>query len=93
MLLGRAYEVRIDGHPAPQATLMKRSSKRGSRRAAVGSRAVGRRLRDFGAFLCGVSALAFAIGVYLPLATMADLRGGWCGFCARGKKEAAARQW
>ena len=31
-----------------------------------------------GAMLCGVSGLAFAIGVYLPLATMAPLYVGGC---------------
>jgi uncharacterized oligopeptide transporter (OPT) family protein len=33
---------------------------------------------SIGAMLCGVSGLAFAIGVYLPLATMAPLYLGGC---------------
>ena len=33
---------------------------------------------SIGAMLCGVSGLAFAIGVYLPLATMAPLYVGGC---------------
>jgi uncharacterized oligopeptide transporter (OPT) family protein len=37
-----------------------------------------------GAFLCSVSPLAFAIGVYLPLATMAAI---FLGGCVRGLSE------
>ena len=33
---------------------------------------------SIGAMLCGVSGLAFAIGVYLPLATMAPIFVGGC---------------
>jgi uncharacterized oligopeptide transporter (OPT) family protein len=40
-----------------------------------------------GAMLCGVSGLAFAIGVYLPLSTMAALYFGGCvrAFAERGR--------
>ena len=42
-----------------------------------------------GALLCGVSPLAFAIGVYLPLATMAAIFVGGCvrALCERGQAE------
>ena len=43
--------------------------------------------RAFGAMLCGVSGLAFAIGVNLPLSTMAAL---YVGGCVRGLVERLA---
>jgi uncharacterized oligopeptide transporter (OPT) family protein len=42
-----------------------------------------------GAMLCGVSGLAFAIGVYLPLATMAPLYVGGCVRALLEKRGAA----
>jgi hypothetical protein len=44
---------------------------------------------SLGAMLCGVSGLAFAIGVYLPLATMAPLYVGGCvrALADRGRAE------
>jgi uncharacterized oligopeptide transporter (OPT) family protein len=46
---------------------------------------------SIGAMLCGVSGLAFAIGVYLPLATMAPLYVGGCvrALAERGRGPAA----
>jgi uncharacterized oligopeptide transporter (OPT) family protein len=44
---------------------------------------------SLGAMLCGVSGLAFAIGVYLPLASMAPLYVGGCvrALADRGRAE------
>ena len=48
---------------------------------------------SIGAMLCGVSGLAFAIGVYLPLATMAPLFVGGCvrALCDRKQQGAEAK--
>src|SRR5260221_2178674 len=47
---------------------------------------------SIGAILCGVSGLAFAIGVYLPLATMAPLYVGGCVRALGGTGQTAAGQ-
>jgi putative OPT family oligopeptide transporter len=78
MLLGGAYEFGSAEVPAPQATLMK---------TVIEGVLAGDLPWDLvltggglsaGAMLCGVSGLAFAIGVYLPFATMAPLFVGGC---------------
>jgi putative OPT family oligopeptide transporter len=73
LLLGSAYEFGSKEIPAPQATLMKTVIEG----VLAGDLPWGLVLTgaglSFGAMLCGVSGLAFAIGVYLPLATMAPL--------------------
>jgi uncharacterized oligopeptide transporter (OPT) family protein len=78
LLLGRAYEFGSRDIPAPQATLMKTIIEG----VLAGELPWGLVLTGaglaVGALLCGVSALAFAIGVYLPLATMAPLYVGGC---------------
>jgi putative OPT family oligopeptide transporter len=78
MLLGRAYEFGSRDIPAPQATLMKTIIEG----VLAGELPWGLVLTgaglSIGAMLCGVSGLAFAIGVYLPLATMAPLYVGGC---------------
>jgi putative OPT family oligopeptide transporter len=78
MLLGTAYEFGSKAIPAPQATLMKTIIE-GVLAGALpwGLVLTGAGL-SIGAMLCGVSGLAFAIGVYLPLATMAPLYVGGC---------------
>jgi putative OPT family oligopeptide transporter len=78
LLLGRAYEFGSREIPAPQATLMKTIIE-GVLSGALpwGLVLTGAGL-SVGAMLCGVSGLAFAIGVYLPLATMAPLYVGGC---------------
>jgi uncharacterized oligopeptide transporter (OPT) family protein len=78
MLLGKAYEFGSPEIPAPQATLMKTIIE-GVLAGALpwGLVLTGAGL-SVGAMLCGVSGLAFAIGVYLPLATMAPLYVGGC---------------
>jgi putative OPT family oligopeptide transporter len=69
MLLGTAYTFGSKDIPAPQATLMKTIIE-GVLAGALpwGLVLTGGGLA-IGAMLCGVSGLAFAIGVYLPLAT------------------------
>ena len=78
LLLGNAYEFGSKDIPAPQATLMKTIIE-GVLSGALpwGLVLTGAGLA-VGAMLCGVSGLAFAIGVYLPLATMAPLYVGGC---------------
>src|SRR5512139_2967693 len=78
LLLGSAYEFGSKEIPAPQATLMKTIIE-GVLAGALpwGLVLTGAGLA-IGAMLCGVSGLAFAIGVYLPLSTMAPLYVGGC---------------
>jgi putative OPT family oligopeptide transporter len=78
LLLGSAYTFGSKEIPAPQATLMK-TIVEGVLAGALpwGLVLTGAGLA-LGAMLCGVSGLAFAIGVYLPLSTMAPLYVGGC---------------
>jgi putative OPT family oligopeptide transporter len=84
MLLGNAYTFGSKEVPAPQATLMKTVIEG----VLAGDLPWGLVLTgaglSAGAMLCGVSGLAFAIGVYLPFATMAPL---YVGGCARALVE------
>jgi putative OPT family oligopeptide transporter len=78
MLLGSVYTFGSAEVPAPQATLMKTVIEG----VLAGDLPWGLVLTgaglSAGAMLCGVSGLAFAIGVYLPFATMAPLYVGGC---------------
>jgi len=78
ILLGSAYSFGSKEIPAPQATLMKTIIEG----VLAGELPWGLVLSGagvvLGAMLCGVSGLAFAIGVYLPLSTMAPLYVGGC---------------
>jgi putative OPT family oligopeptide transporter len=78
LLLGSAFTFGSRELAAPQATLMKTIIE-GVLAGALpwGLVLTGGGLA-VGAMLCGVSGLAFAIGVYLPLATMAPLYVGGC---------------
>jgi putative OPT family oligopeptide transporter len=78
LLLGSAYTFGSREIPAPQATLMKTIIE-GVLAGALpwGLVLTGGGLA-IGAMLCGVSGLAFAIGVYLPLSSMASLFVGGC---------------
>jgi len=89
LLLGSAYEFGSKAIPAPQATLMKTIIE-GVLAGALpwGLVLTGAGL-SIGAMLCGVSGLAFAIGVYLPLATMAPL---YLGGCVRALAERRLRR-
>ncbi|MDQ2970458.1 MAG: oligopeptide transporter, OPT family [Acidobacteriota bacterium] len=81
ILLGQAYTFGSKEIPAPQATLMKTIIEG----VLAGQLPWGLVLTGGGlaisAMLCGVSGLAFAIGVYLPLASMAPI---YVGGCVRG---------
>jgi len=76
MLLGSAYTFGSKDIPAPQATLMKTIIEG----VLAGELPWGLVLTGgglaIGGMLCGVSGLAFAIGVYLPLSTMGALYVG-----------------
>jgi putative OPT family oligopeptide transporter len=78
MLLGHAYEFGSREIPAPQATLMKTIIEGVLSGALPWDLVLTGAGLAIGAMLCGVSGLAFAIGVYLPLATMAPLFVGGC---------------
>jgi putative OPT family oligopeptide transporter len=84
LLLGNVYTFGSKEVPAPQATLMKTVIEG----VLAGDLPWGLVLTgsglSVGAMLCGVSGLAFAIGVYLPFATMAPL---FVGGCVRGLVE------
>jgi putative OPT family oligopeptide transporter len=88
LLLGTVYTFGSKDIPAPQATLMKTIIE-GVLAGALpwGLVLTGAGL-SIGAMLCGVSGLAFAIGVYLPLSTMAALYFGGCvrALAERGRK-------
>ncbi|MDQ2870581.1 MAG: OPT/YSL family transporter, partial [Acidobacteriota bacterium] len=81
LLLGQAYTFGSKEIPAPQATLMKTIVEG----VLAGKLPWGLVLTGGGlaiaAMLCGASGLAFAIGVYLPLASMAPI---YVGGCVRG---------
>jgi uncharacterized oligopeptide transporter (OPT) family protein len=94
-LLGEAYGFGTKELAAPQATLMKTIIEG----VLAGQLPWGLVLSGgglaIGAMLCGVSGLAFAIGVYLPLASMAPIYLGGCvralydrGSSSRSAKEA-----
>ena len=87
LLLGQTYTFGDKEIPAPQAVLMKTIIEG----VLAGSLPWGLVLTGGGlsiaAMLCGVSGLAFAIGVYLPLSTMATIYVGGCvrALCDRGR--------
>jgi putative OPT family oligopeptide transporter len=93
ILLGTAYTFGSTEIPAPQATLMKTIVEG----VLSGVLPWGLVLSGGGlaiaAHLCGVSSLAFAIGVYLPLATMGALFVGGCvrALCERGRTTAVSK--
>jgi putative OPT family oligopeptide transporter len=78
LLLGSAYTFGSKELPAPQATLMKTIIEG----VLSGSLPWNLVLMGGGisasAMLCGISGLAFAIGVYLPLASMVPIFIGGC---------------
>jgi putative OPT family oligopeptide transporter len=78
MLLGNAYEFGSKEIPAPQATLMKTIIEGVLAGELPWDLVLTGAGLAIGAMLCGVSGLAFAIGIYLPLATMAPLFVGGC---------------
>jgi putative OPT family oligopeptide transporter len=87
MLLGSVYAFGSLDIPAPQATLMKTIIEGVLAGALPWGLVLSGSGLAFVAFLCGVSPLAFAIGVYLPLATMAAI---FLGGCVRALSERRA---
>jgi putative OPT family oligopeptide transporter len=88
MLLGGAYTFGTKEIPAPQAVLMKTIIEGVLAGALPWGLVLAGGGVALGGMLCGASGLAFAIGVYLPLATMAALYVGGCvrALCARAGK-------
>jgi putative OPT family oligopeptide transporter len=89
ILLGNAYTFGSKDVPAPQATLMKTIIEG----VLAGELPWGLVLSGAGlslsAMLCGVSGLAFAIGVYLPLSSMLVI---YVGGCVRALVEKTTRR-
>jgi putative OPT family oligopeptide transporter len=88
ILLGSVYTFGSRDIPAPQATLMKTIIEGVLAGALPWGLVVSGVGLAVAAFLCGVSPLAFAIGVYLPLATMAAI---FLGGCVRALSEGNAK--
>ncbi len=78
LLLGATYSSASKEIPAPQATLMKTIIEGVLAGQLPWDLVLTGGGLSIGAMLCGVSGLAFAIGVYLPLSTMAPLFVGGC---------------
>lgn len=81
VLLGKAYEFGSAEIPAPQATLMKTIIEGVLKGDLPWSLVLTGGGIAISAMLCGVSGLAFAIGVYLPIASMLPI---FVGGCMRG---------
>ncbi len=84
LLLGSAYTFGTKEIPAPQATLMKTIIEGVLSGALPWGLVLSGAGLSIAVILCGISGLAFAIGVYLPLASMAPI---FLGGCARGLVE------
>lgn len=78
ILMGKAFGFGTKEIPAPQATLMKTIIEGVLSGALPWSLVLSGAGLSLGAILCGVSGLAFAIGVYLPLSSMAPIYVGGC---------------
>lgn len=87
ILLGSVYTFGSRDLPAPQATLMKTIIEGVLAGALPWGLVLSGAGLAIGALLCSVSPLAFAIGVYLPIATMAAI---FVGGCVRGLAERGA---
>jgi putative OPT family oligopeptide transporter len=78
LLLGGAYQFGTKEIPAPQAVLMKTIIEGVLSGALPWGLVLSGGGLAISAMLCGVSGLAFSIGVYLPLASMAPIYVGGC---------------
>jgi putative OPT family oligopeptide transporter len=78
LLLGTVYTFGSRDIPAPQATLMKTIIEGVLSGALPWNLVLTGAGVALGGILCGVSGLAFAIGVYLPLSSMAAIYVGGC---------------
>ncbi|HEX6973221.1 MAG TPA: OPT/YSL family transporter, partial [Vicinamibacterales bacterium] len=94
ILLGTAYTFGSREVPAPQATLMKTIVEGVLAGALPWGLVLSGSGLAIGALVCSISPLAFAIGVYLPLATMAAIFVGGCvrALSDRGAKMPAAEE-
>jgi putative OPT family oligopeptide transporter len=90
LLLGNAYQFGTKEIPAPQAVLMKTIIEGVLSGALPWGLVLSGGGLAIGAMLCGVSGLAFAIGVYLPLASMAPIYVGGCLRLWADRRRAAA---
>ncbi|MBK9062821.1 MAG: oligopeptide transporter, OPT family [Acidobacteria bacterium] len=88
LLLGNVYTFGTKEIPAPQATLMKTIIEGVLSGALPWGLVLSGAGLSVAVILCGISGLAFAIGVYLPLASMAAI---FAGGCARALVERARR--
>ena len=88
LLLGNAYTFGTREIPAPQATLMKTIIEGVLSGALPWGLVLSGAGLSVAVILCGISGLAFAIGVYLPLASMAPI---FVGGCARAVVDRARR--
>ena len=88
LLLGKAYTFGTKEIPAPQATLMKTIIEGVLSGALPWGLVLSGAGLSVAVILCGISGLAFAIGVYLPLASMAPIFVGGCARAVveRGRK-------
>jgi hypothetical protein len=86
---GVKRELMVDS-PAPQAVLMKTIIEGVLSGALPWGLVLSGGGLAIGAMLCGVSGLAFAIGVYLPLASMAPIYIGGCLRAWTERRRAAA---
>jgi len=86
LLLGNVYTFGTKEIPAPQATLMKTIIEGVLSGALPWGLVLSGAGLSVAVILCGISGLAFAIGVYLPLASMAAI---FAGGCARALVERA----
>ncbi len=78
ILMGHAFGFGSKEIPAPQAMLMKTIIEGVLSGALPWTLVLSGAGLSLGAMLCGVSGLAFAIGVYLPLSSMAPIYVGGC---------------
>lgn len=88
-LIGSQFGYGGKDFPAPQATLMKTIVEGVLEGALPWDLVLTGVGLSVGALLCGVSALAFAIGVYLPLASMTPIYLGGCARAWCDRKRAA----
>jgi putative OPT family oligopeptide transporter len=90
LLLGHAYTFGSRDIPAPQATLMKTIVEGVLSGALPWGLVLSGGGLSIGSWLCGISPLSFAIGVYLPLSSMAAIYLGGCIRALYDRKRAGA---
>ena len=91
ILMGHAFGFGSKEIPAPQAMLMKTIIEGVLSGALPWTLVLSGAGLSLGAMLCGVSGLAFAIGVYLPLSSMAPIYVGGCVRALLDRKRAMTK--